>query len=112
MTTRATEKRSKADDASIIGAQLRPFFSRLAIHEIASDHIERYKRAKAANAPLTVRNHLSLLGTMLRRVRRPLIRLVSTSSGGRAVTPTRSRTEDDRADEGRRRHVRDLADRG
>lgn len=61
LDTRANEKRSKADDESMIRKHLRPAFG-----AITSEHVERYKNERARLSPKTVANHLTLLGTMLR----------------------------------------------
>lgn len=64
--TRASEKRSKADDESMLRRHLVPAFGTLALRAIGTDAIERYKHARMALSPKTVANHLTLLGTMLR----------------------------------------------
>lgn len=63
---RAAEKRSKADDESIIRKHLRPAFGSLVLRSLGVECIDRYKAERAKLSPKTVGNHLTLLGTMLR----------------------------------------------
>lgn len=66
LETRANEKRSKAEDESIIRKHLRPALGALALRAIFGEHVERYKNERDSLSPKTVANHLTLLGTMLR----------------------------------------------
>jgi len=63
---RAVEKRSKADDESIIRRHLRPAFGILRLCDIDTEHFDRYKAERRGLKPKTVANQLILLGTMFR----------------------------------------------
>lgn len=63
---RAPQKRSGRDDKYIIESNLRPAFGALLLDEITADEIDRYAIDRSHLAPQTTRNHLTLLGTMLR----------------------------------------------
>jgi len=66
LTLRATAKRSKDDDESMLRRHLVPTFGNLALTEITFARIEQFKAERQHLAPQTVRHHLDLLGAMLR----------------------------------------------
>jgi len=66
---RATEKRSEKDDRSILRRHLLPAFGHLELKDLGVAEIDRFKQSKRKLSPKTVRNHLALLGTMLRLAR-------------------------------------------
>lgn len=66
LTHRAPAKRSRDDDESIIRRHLRPVFGALLLRELSAEQIDRYTQSRAHLAAQTVRNHLTLLGSMLR----------------------------------------------
>ncbi len=63
---RAPAKRSGRDDGYIIARHLRPDFGRLQLRDISFGRIEAFKARRQHLAPNTIRNQLTLLGTMLR----------------------------------------------
>ena len=65
LENRAPEKRSRADDESIIRRHLRPAFGKMKLGEIGTRALDEYKASKSKLSPKTVANHLTLLGTML-----------------------------------------------
>ena len=89
LANRAVQKRSGRDDVSMIRRHLRPAFGGLRLREIGVAHIDAYKAARMGLSPKTVRNHLTLLGTMLRlavdlgwlvrspRIEKPRVRVFS-----------------------------------
>lgn len=95
---RVPQKRSGSDDSSIIRAHLRPEFGHLTLAEFATQHVqlvEQYTngRLQIPMEKQTIKNHLTLLNTVLRRagpgdgclnwvgrtivVRKPKVRLFS-----------------------------------
>ena len=90
LSNRAIHKRSGGDDRSMIRRHLRPTFGALRLREIGVPEIDRYKAVRRHLRPKTVRNHLILLGTMLRlavdlgwlhkmpRIDKPKVRAFST----------------------------------
>jgi integrase len=64
--TRAKIKKSGDDDKSIIRAHLRPAFGAMWLHEITTEHTDRFWAERAHRERQTIRNQLVLLGTMLR----------------------------------------------
>jgi integrase len=66
-THRLPTKRSAKEDRSILNAHLRPEFGRLVLRQISTKRIDAYASTRAHLAPRTVRNHLALLRTMLKK---------------------------------------------
>lgn len=71
LSGRGAAKRSAKDDASIIRRHLGPEFRNLPLGVIRESRIDAYRDAKLAElSPKTVRNHLTLLGTMMGEAKR------------------------------------------
>ena len=66
-THRLPTKRSAKGDRSILRAHLGPEFGGLLLRQITTERIDEYASARTHFAPRTVRNHLALLRTMLRK---------------------------------------------
>ena len=66
LENRAIHKRSGGDDESMIRRHLRPTFGGLRLRDLGVAQIDRFKAERRHLNPKTVRNHLTLLGTMLR----------------------------------------------
>ncbi len=62
---RLPEKRSAADDESMLRCHLIPAFGGLALRAIRAEQIEKYKLQRSELSAKTVGNHLTLLGSML-----------------------------------------------
>ena len=68
---RAPRKRSGADDRSIINRHLRPYFGEIELPVIGVELIDQFTLEKAEDlSPKTLRNILTLFGTMLRLAQR------------------------------------------
>ncbi len=86
---RAPQKRKSADDKSIIGKHLNPFFKDLALNEINQLTVDEYQLFKKVLSPKTVANHITLLISILNyakdvgwiqslpRIRKPRISLAA-----------------------------------
>ena len=70
MDHRAIRKKSHKDDKSIIARHLRPAFGPTLIRDLGVEAVDRYLTDRAELAPKTLRNHVVLLGTMLRLAKR------------------------------------------
>ena len=66
-THRLPTKRSAKGDRSILKAHLQPEFGGLVLRQVTTRRIDAYVSARAHLAPRTVRNHLALLRTMLKK---------------------------------------------
>ena len=64
---RLPTKRSAKGDRSILNAHLRPELGGLLLRQICAKRIDAYASTRTHLAPRTVRNHLALLRTMLRK---------------------------------------------
>lgn len=92
LSTRAKQKRSGRDDASIIRVHLLPAFGALMLPELTVERIDRFVAQRGHLAAQTIRNHLTVLGAMLTKavelgwllekpkVRKPKVRLFGTES--------------------------------
>ncbi len=90
LTRRAIHKRSRRDDQSIIGRHLRPSFGGLPLDAVNVERSDTFMAERTHLSPKTVRNHVTLLLTMLGcavdldwlmrvpRVRKPKVRLFAT----------------------------------
>ncbi len=63
----APTKRSYRDDKSIIDAHLRPTFGKMQLSDIGVQHVDRYRAARSHLAVKTLRNHIVLFKSMLKR---------------------------------------------
>jgi len=87
LAQRAPQKRSGADDESIIRRHLRPAFGALKLRALTIEQIDAFSVARQHLNPKTLSNLLTLLGSMLRvaidldwldrlpRIRKPKVRL-------------------------------------
>jgi integrase len=66
-THRLPTKRSADGDRSILRAHLRPELGGLLLRQVTTKRIDAYASTRAYLAPRTVRNHLALLRTMLKK---------------------------------------------
>ncbi|MBP6830342.1 MAG: site-specific integrase [Deltaproteobacteria bacterium] len=62
---KAPTKRSRADDESMIRHHLLPGFGSVLLRELSVVHVDGYREARSHLSPKTVRNHLTLLTSML-----------------------------------------------
>ncbi len=93
LANRASQKRSKKDDESIIRAHLRPAFGGFLLHEITVVQLDKFVVDRAHLNKKTVANHLTVLGAMLNaakdigwlavvpRIRKPKVRVFSNDFG-------------------------------
>jgi len=65
LTVRAVDKRSLADDESILRAHLSPTFDGIKLKDISTEMVDRFVAARRHLDPKTVNNHLTLLRTMM-----------------------------------------------
>lgn len=90
LANRASQKRSRHHDESIIRAHLRPAFGSLMLHEIGVALLDDFAVKRAHLSKKTVANHLTLLGSMLNvakdlgwlptvpRIRKPKVRIFAS----------------------------------
>jgi len=62
---RVQQKRSGADDTSIIKKHLRPSFGGLRLRDFTAEHVDDFREERDDLSDKTVHNHLTLLRTML-----------------------------------------------
>lgn len=65
LTKRIRQKRSGADDTSIIKKHLRPTFGELRLRDFSVEHVDDFREERDDLSDKTVHNHLTLLRTML-----------------------------------------------